>query len=329
MDNSSSAYISIVMPTRNRPELLSRALHAIQAQSYKNFEVIVIDDGSDKKTQAVYDEIWLNLDGRFIRHTLASSGEKGYGPSIARNLGLSLAQGSIVTFCDDDDFWTSDTHLNDMAAVFTAHPEVDIYIANQTGVSPRGTEIHDWFPALTSKLKIRSKSGKACGLVSVQDLCEAGGFAHLNILSVRKSVIDRAGDFWERISYEEDRDFFWRAVDCGRAIYFNAEIIGQHNIPDPQKKENQSTQHSVVERLLLSALVCQHIATSVKHQAISSLARRYEGDILRRLALHFAGSGKPALGFAFARQALSARFSLKWSGYMALLGIKSLLTGTA
>lgn len=317
------------MPTRNRPELLLRALHAIQAQSYKNFEVIVIDDSSDKKTQAAYDELWPNLDNRFIRHTLTHSGEKGYGPSIARNFGLSLAQGNIVTFCDDDDFWTSDSHLNDMAAVFAEHPEVDIYIANQTGVSPRATEIHDWFPRLTSKLKIRSNSGKACGLVSIQDLCDAGGFAHLNILSVRKMVIDRAGGFWERISYEEDRDFFWRVVDCSNAIYFNSEIIGQHNIPDPQKRENQSTQHSVVERWLLSALVCQHIATAVRHQAISSLARRYEGDILRRLALHFANSGKPALGFAFARQALSARFSLKWSGYMALLGIKSLLNGTA
>lgn len=320
-------YISIVMPTRNRPELLGRALRAIQVQSYKEFEVIVIDDGSDESTATVYDELWSNLDNRFILHSLAHSGSKGVGPSVARNVGISLARGDILAFCDDDDFWTSPTHLQDVASVFAAHSGVDIYIANQTGVSSQKIEISDWFPALTAKFKSGSDTSTTCGTVSVQELCKAGGFAHLNILSLRKKTVEQAGGFWERISYEEDRDFFWRAVDCSDTVFFNSKIIGQHNIPDPKRAENQSTQHTIVERWLLSTLVCQHIATAVKHPLISALARHYEGDILRHLALHFSKSGRPGLGFAFARRALSARFSFKWSGYMAMLGIKTLLTG--
>lgn len=322
-------YISIVIPTRNRPELLSRALRAIQLQSYKEFEVIVVDDGSDESAAAAYKELWGDLDNRFVLHSLARSRSKGIGPSAARNVGISLAHGDILAFCDDDDFWTSLDHLEQVASIFAANSNVDMYIANQIGVSSQKTEIYDWFPALTAKFEAGSGTSIAGGAVTVQELCDAGGFAHLNILSIRKTIVERVGGFWERISYEEDRDFFWRAADCCDAIFFNSKIIGQHNIPDPQRTENQSTQHSVVERWLLSTLVCQHIATAVGNPLISGLARRYEGDILRRLALHFSGTGRLSLGFAFARRALSARFSLKWSGYMTMLGIKTLLTRKA
>lgn len=324
MDNLLLPYISVIIPTRNRSGLLARALYAIKLQSFPNFEVIVVDDGSLEDTKSQYQQLWSTLDSRFILHSIGQSTIKGIGPSAARNIGLSIARGDVIAFCDDDDFWTAADHLEAMSAVFLAQPQVDMYIANQTGNSKRGIEIANWFPKLTSRISQQSELVEPNSLVSVHQLCVAGGFAHLNVLSLRKRIVNQAGGFWERVSYEEDRDFFWRALDRCNEIYFNPRIIAQHNIPDPGKEDNQSTQHALVERWLLAILVCQHIASGVRNPLIARSARRYEGDLLRRLAKHFNNIGRHAQGLAFACRALGARFSFKWSMYLALLAFKSL-----
>ena len=321
----SQPLISVVIPTRNRADLLARALDAIKAQTFQAFEVIVIDDGSNATTKSRYQDLWATLDDRFILKSLGDNAHRGVGPSVTRNLGIAAARGDIVAFCDDDDFWTAADHLQSMASVFASSPTVDMYIANQTGVSSKGTDISNWFPTLHADAQTDCSEQNAQGLVSADALCITGGFAHLNILALRKKTILQAGGFWERVSYEEDRDFFWRTLDCCDQVYFNPKIIGQHNIPDAKRADNQSTQHSIVERWLLAILVCQHICSTVKQAPIAALARRYEGDILRRVATHFIQAGRSATGLEFARRALGARFSFKWSAYLTLLSLKSML----
>jgi glycosyltransferase involved in cell wall biosynthesis len=316
--------VTIIVPTRNRPGLLARALAAIHAQSLPAFEVIVVDDASSDETRSAYDALWSQLDSRFRLIQLGNAGGVGAGPSVTRNTGIAAAHGQIITFCDDDDFWTSDRHLVSMVEVFSQHPEVDMYIANQQAVSCEGkVEREDWLPGL-----VRATRGKAAGphghLVSMDDLVRSGGFAQLNILAVRKQLALDIGCFWTRTTYEEDRDFFWRAADAARAVFFNPERVAQHNIPDPAGRNNLSRSFSQAERWLLSALVSQHIAMSVRHGAIRKLCHAYEGDILRRLSEHWCQQGKHALGLQYARRALAARGSLKWALYTGLLTCRQL-----
>ena len=322
-DDTMAPVISIIVPTRNRPALLEKALFAIASQTYRDFEVIVVDDGSEPATHADYAALWSSLDHRFRLHPVGGDSIKGVGPSVTRNFGMALARGDIIAFCDDDDFWTASEHLNTIATTFATTPAIDMYIANQTGVSARGVEIADWMKQLNDVLARRASRPAAGGSVTIEELCSAGGFAHLNILAVRKSVALEAGGFWERVGYEEDRDFFWRAADCSDRIYFNPAIIGQHNIPDPKRMDNQSTQHSRVERWLLACLVCQHISTSVSDLSIAGLARRYEGDLLRKLALHFGEQGQAMRAADYGRKALAARFSIKWAIYLVALSYKA------
>lgn len=327
MDHLPAPYISIVVPTRDRVDLLARALDSIKTQSFQSFEVIVIDDGSSEDTRLKYTQLWEVLDSRFVLHLVGSSGSlKGLGPSFSRNTGISIAKGEVLAFCDDDDFWIADNHLDMMASAYLADLEVDMYIANQKGQSVQGTEITDWFPKMRTKFNDKPGASENGNEVGINLLCNAGGFAHLNILSVRKRIAVEAGGFWERVSYEEDRDFFWRTLDRCKKVFYNPRIIAQHNIPDPNKANNQSTQHAVVDRWLLAILVSQHIAANVKNPLIAKLANTYEGDLLRRLALHFAHLGRHGQGFAFGSRALGARFSFKWSVYLTLLGFRALLT---
>jgi glycosyltransferase involved in cell wall biosynthesis len=88
--------ISIVMPTRNRPEALRAAVQSVVAQSYPRWELVVVDDGSATATSDVMAEM---ADGdRRIRRERT----EGVGAAAARNRGLASATGAWVAFLDDD-----------------------------------------------------------------------------------------------------------------------------------------------------------------------------------------------------------------------------------
>jgi glycosyltransferase involved in cell wall biosynthesis len=130
--------VSVIVPTRNRPQLLARTLAHILAQDFAAFEVIVIDDGSSAAVRADYADIWRGLDGRFVLFELGCPDAPGLGPSVARNMGIEAAAGDIITFCDDDDIWTRAHHLATLVDVFDAGADIDLYIANQSAVDCNG-----------------------------------------------------------------------------------------------------------------------------------------------------------------------------------------------
>ena len=320
--------VSVIVPTRNRPLLLKRALLGIREQTYRNFEVHVVDDSSNTDTNAMYSEIWQEFDGRFRLHTMGISSLKGFGPSVSRNYGISQAGGDIFAFCDDDDTWTDPFHLEILVNEFTANKHLDMYIANQQAINSAGIAQVNWLPGLTNLLSKRTATSSNGYLVSKADLCESGSFAHLNMTTIRKEVVEKINGFWERLSYEEDRDFFWRAVDVSRVVFYNPRTVAQHNIPDPKLQSNQSTLHNWVERWLISILVSQHICASVTTSQIADIAMRYEGDLLRKLTIHFNETGNLKAARQFAISALAARFSFKWAAYTALLFIKTSRLGS-
>ena len=323
-----SCRISVIVPTRNRHVLLERTLARMRLQTFEDFEVLVIDDASDAATRTAYAEIWQRLDARFRLIQLGAAGGAGSGPSLARNTGIEAARGDILTFCDDDDFWTGEAHLAAMAEVFDAGLAVDVYIGDQVAVAHDGTvERRNWLPALGALVEGRKRSHPRGYLLAMGDLVRAGGFAQLNILALSRATAIAIGGFWTRTSYEEDRDFFWRAADAARAVFFNPDIVAQHNVPDPARQNNLSRSFSEAERWLLSALVSQHIAISVRSAAIRTLCQTYEGDILRRLSQHWSALGQHALGLQYARRALAARVSFKWALYTAALATRQALRG--
>jgi len=317
--------ISIIVPTRNRPHLLKCALMGIKEQSYSNFEVHVVDDSSDPDTQTAYASLWPELDARFKLHSIGAHGVKGLGPSVSRNHGIAQASGSIIAFCDDDDTWIDSSHLAVMVDEFSKNSQLDMYIANQRAVTTSGAITSEWLPTMAMALRNRQLSSANGYAVSAGDLCNSGGFAHLNMVALRKTVVNTIHGFWERLSYEEDRDFFWRALGASKGVFFNPKTVAQHNVPDAKRQVNQSTLHTWVERWLISVLVSQHICATVSSAPITKLAMRYEGDLLRKLALHFGQAGNTTAARQFALRALAARFSFKWAAHTVLLVAKQFM----
>lgn len=90
--------VSVVLPTHNRPKLLAEALASIEAQTYPDWEVIVVDDGSEPPAE-ISAATQRPERVRVLRHSTAQGG------AAAKTAGMALARGDIITFLDDDDLY--------------------------------------------------------------------------------------------------------------------------------------------------------------------------------------------------------------------------------
>lgn len=100
--------ISIVVPVYNADKYLDRCIQSIVNQSYKNLEIVLIDDGSEDSSPRICDE-WSKKDNRIIvKH------KKNGGASSARNLGIDVSNGSFIGFIDSDDY-ISQTMIEELA----------------------------------------------------------------------------------------------------------------------------------------------------------------------------------------------------------------------
>ena len=98
MDNTD--LISVIIPTYNRAHLIKRSVESVLNQTYKNLELIIVDDGSTDNTKEIIDSI---NDKRIIYVK-----QQNQGACAARNNGIDLAKGKYIAFQDSDDIW----HLN-------------------------------------------------------------------------------------------------------------------------------------------------------------------------------------------------------------------------
>jgi glycosyltransferase involved in cell wall biosynthesis len=119
--------ISVIIPTYNRTEQLQRAIDSVLKQTYTDFELIVVDDGSEVPVPEM-----KNV--KIIR-------QKNRGVSAARNAGIRAARGEHIAFLDSDDEWLP-KKLEKQIAYITEHPDLlisqcdDIWIRNGTRVNP-------------------------------------------------------------------------------------------------------------------------------------------------------------------------------------------------
>lgn len=111
---------SIIVPVYNVEKYLDKCLASILRQTFKNFECIIIDDGSPDNSNAIIDK-YVKLDERFkVLH------QQNMGVSAARNAGLAIAQGDYIAFVDSDDY-ISNEYLEKFALKI-ANTDADIVI---------------------------------------------------------------------------------------------------------------------------------------------------------------------------------------------------------
>lgn len=104
VNQTSNTFFSIIIPTYNRASFILKTIHSVLNQTFQNFEIIVVDDGSTDNTE----DIIRDISSEKIRYFKIKNSERGY----ARNYGMMNSKGDYVTFLDSDDLLFSDYFSN-------------------------------------------------------------------------------------------------------------------------------------------------------------------------------------------------------------------------
>ena len=94
------ALVSIITPSYNSAKFIAETIQSVQNQTYQNWEMIIVDDGSSDETESVVLSI-IQKDNHIQFHKLSQNS----GPAVARNTGIEKASGDYMTFIDADDIW--------------------------------------------------------------------------------------------------------------------------------------------------------------------------------------------------------------------------------
>jgi glycosyltransferase involved in cell wall biosynthesis len=191
--------VSVVLPVRDRRAVVADAVRSVLTQSYANWELIVVDDGSRDDSAAVV--------------TAVAAGDErvqllkgdGRGAPAARNRALEVARGEIVAYLDSDNRWLP-SYLAHVVAAFRDRPDAGSALAMQLMVDER-----------TREWSIRDDDHRSADL-------EHLNFVDLNAYSHRRSLIEQLGNFDESLRRLSDWDLVRR--HAGQVVMVRIAVPG-------------------------------------------------------------------------------------------------------
>ena len=196
--------VSVIIPTYNRWPMVGAAIQSVLAQSYHDFELIVVDDGS---TDATSMEVVKR--GPQLRYFH----QERRGVSAARNLGVRQSRGRLIAFLDSDDLWQVDK-LKIQVGIMQNSPEVricqtdELWIRNGVRVNPR--------------IKHRKPSGDI--FVRSLDLCLVSPSA----VMMTRELFERSGRFDESLPVCEDYDLWLRIARDNPVQLIDQPLVVKH-----------------------------------------------------------------------------------------------------
>lgn len=189
-----SPRISVIIPSYNRASFLLEAVESVYKQTFPDFELIIIDDGSTDETTEALKKFPRSFLYRF---------QENQGVSKARNLGLTLARGEWVAFLDSDDLWLP-KKLETQMRFLSEHPETRICQTQEIWIR-KGRRVNP-----------QKKHQKYSGHIFAPSLqlCLVSPSA----VMIQKQLLDEVGYFDETLPACEDYDL-WLRISSKHPIY--------------------------------------------------------------------------------------------------------------
>jgi glycosyltransferase involved in cell wall biosynthesis len=280
--------VSIILPTFNRARFLPEALASIRAQTWTDWELIVVDDGSTDDTEAVVGASTRGIAAPV--HYVKQANKGAYG---ARNTGLDHATGDYVAFFDSDDLWLPH-HLARCAEALAANDDVDwVYgacrsidaagavVQETTFVTPQGPRPF---------LALRTRSAGDLRIIDDPAIVECqlthGLYAGLQNSVIRRRVFD-GQRFWEDFRVVDDVMFLVRALVRGIRMAYLSDIhvvyrIHEGNSSGSAAGANRESLARIRRESIvgLERLEQQLALSSSQHRALrQALAKHYFWDL--------------------------------------------------
>lgn len=292
--------VSVVIPTYNRSNVLSRAIESVLNQSYSNFELIIVDDGSTDGTKELVSQY---SDSR-IRFVEFGSNK---GANAARNEGIRKSNGKYISFLDSDDEFTSD-HLENAVSCLKQSPRSvkGVYTSQKKYIDGSFHSSSVAKKVLNSpKQIIRSYS--------------ANGFSSFTFLS---GVFDKVGLLDEELVAYQDMEFLIRFLQY-HELYPISNFLVKYDIHDGQISSDPDRRLSALDQLITKhKKTIKESNTGYLHY---SRAFQYvEKNNMNKAKVEFAAAIKrDPIKFRYYFQFFSSLFG--YSGFKRINNIKSKL----
>ncbi|MCX8082789.1 MAG: glycosyltransferase family 2 protein [bacterium] len=203
MENKNNPLVSIIIPVYNRAELLPRTLKSVVNQTYRNIEIIVVDDGSDEDIKIICDR-FNDPRIRYIRHT------ENKGLPSARNTGIRMSKGDFITFLDSDDEYIPE-RIDKQVKFFTENRDIQVVYCSV----------------------LEEKKGKQY----LRKIIGDKWFVWVHQIMLKKEVIEKVGFFDESFISLEDVDYVYRLRKFYTFGFIDEPLLIYHNTPGSLGKD--------------------------------------------------------------------------------------------
>ena len=209
-----NALVSVVLPVRNRRQLLARAAASVLSQDYRELELIIVDDASDEDLRPVID----SLNDARVRYLRL---ERNAGPAAARNRGIEVARGEYIAFQDSDDQWLQNKLRRQVEILAGSTDDVGLVYTDICRFVGRA-------PSLRPGPALRVREG---------DLREAALgdgmlFAYVQSWLLRRAAIQALGGFDETLRLWEDWELCIRLTQRWRVAYLPGVHVLSQRVGD-------------------------------------------------------------------------------------------------
>ncbi|MBN1625471.1 MAG: glycosyltransferase family 2 protein [Deltaproteobacteria bacterium] len=254
--------VSVIIPTFNRAQKVARAISSVLGQTFRDFDVIVIDDGSTDETTVALEGFKDNI--TLIRHP------ENMGVSAARNSGIRASQSPFIAFLDSDDYWLPEK-LETQMQFFREHTEAvacqpeEIWVRNGRRVNPWRKHIKPSGDIFKSSLKLCVVSPSA--------------------VMLRRGIFDEAGLFDEDLPVCEDYDL-WLRISCRYPIHLINKYMlvkegGHHDQLSSMLKGMDRYRIKAMVKLLQEGCLNRDQASAV-HDELEKKCRIYGNGCIKR-----------------------------------------------
>ncbi len=206
--------VSVVIPLYNKEKYISETIRSVLDQTYDNFQIIIVDDGSTDKS---VDEV-----EKFDDERIRIISQENAGVSAARNRGIKEARSDFIAFLDADDEWLPN-HLEEIIELKDKFPTCDVFATNYKIVDSKSNER---LPVNLTMLGIDGEKGVIknyflSGIKTAPPLCSSA-------IAVTKEAIENVGGFPVGVTLGEDL-LTWAKLACQYKIAYSKKVTGIYN----------------------------------------------------------------------------------------------------